>query len=96
MSRFSAQVSGVRVRRSGDREHARHYELVLGKRRTRVSGTFTDESTAMFYSTERMDLDHRASDTMLRDEEERCAPSLLGIDLRRRTVVLRPNPPKDE
>ncbi|GAA5096438.1 DUF6191 domain-containing protein [Nocardia iowensis] len=70
------------------------YELTVGKRRRRrrtpVSGTFTDEFTAMFYGTKRMELDHRESVSMLRDEDAEGAPPLVGIDLERRTVVLRP------
>ncbi|AFT98186.1 DUF6191 domain-containing protein [Nocardia brasiliensis] len=42
------------------------------------------------------ELDHRESVAVLRDDEEQGAPPLLGVDLNRRTVVLRPNPPKDE
>ncbi|WP_280249814.1 DUF6191 domain-containing protein [Nocardia abscessus] len=69
------------------------YELTVNKRRKRrrtpVSGTFTDEFTALFYSTKRMELDHRESVSMLRDEQAQGAPPLVGVDLERRTVVLR-------
>ncbi|WP_067470887.1 DUF6191 domain-containing protein [Nocardia amamiensis] len=70
------------------------YELTVNKRRKRrrstpISGTFTDEFTAMFYGTKRLELDHRESVSMLRDEQEQGAPPLLGLDLDRRTVVLR-------
>ncbi len=69
------------------------YELTVNKRRKRrrtpVSGTFTDEFTALFYSTKRMELDHRESVSMLRDEQDQGAPPLVGVDLERRTVVLR-------
>lgn len=72
------------------------YELTVNKRRRRrrtpISGTFTDEFTALFYSTKRLELDHRESVSMLRDEQDRGAPPLVGLDLDRRTVVLR----KDE
>ncbi|WP_280258227.1 DUF6191 domain-containing protein [Nocardia abscessus] len=69
------------------------YELTVNKRRKRrrtpISGTFTDEFTALFHSTKRMELDHRESVSMLRDERDQGAPPLLGVDLERRTVVLR-------
>ena len=72
------------------------YEALTRKRRRRrtpVSGTFTDEFTAMFYGTKRMELDHRDSVSMLRDEEAKGAPPQVGVDLDRKTVVLRrPDP----
>ncbi|SUB10832.1 DUF6191 domain-containing protein [Nocardia brasiliensis] len=43
-----------------------------------------------------MELDHRESVAVPRDEAEQGAPPPLGVDLGRRTVMLRPNPPKDE
>ncbi|MFI6779113.1 DUF6191 domain-containing protein [Nocardia sp. NPDC050412] len=63
------------------------------KRRTPVSGTFTDEFTAMFYATKRMELDHRDSVSMLRDEEAQGAPPGFGVDLDRQTAVLRRQDP---
>ncbi|MEV6321930.1 DUF6191 domain-containing protein [Nocardia sp. NPDC051787] len=73
------------------------YELTVHKRRRRrcrtpISGTFTDEFTALFYGTKRLELDHRESVSMLRGEQDQGAPPLVGLDLDRRTVVLR----KDE
>ncbi|MEU7763869.1 DUF6191 domain-containing protein [Nocardia sp. NPDC049190] len=72
------------------------YELTVNKRRRRrrtpISGTFTDEFTALFHSGKRMELDHRESISMLRDERDQGAPPLVGVDLDRHTVVLR----KDE
>ena len=50
----------------------------LGKRRNPVWGTFTDEFTAMFYGTKRMELDHRDSVSMLRDEQAQAAPPRVG------------------
>ncbi|MFQ6394765.1 DUF6191 domain-containing protein [Nocardia sp. KC 131] len=70
------------------------YEALTRKRRRRrnpVSGTFTDEFTALFYSTKRMELDHRDSISMLRDEQAKGEPPQFGVDLNSRTVVLRPN-----
>ncbi|MEV4240606.1 DUF6191 domain-containing protein [Nocardia sp. NPDC049737] len=63
------------------------------KRRTPVSGTFTDEFTAMFYATKRMELDHRDSVSMLRDEEAQGAPPGFGVDLDRQTAFLRRQDP---
>ncbi|WP_280492070.1 DUF6191 domain-containing protein [Nocardia asiatica] len=72
------------------------YELTVNKRRRRrrtpISGTFTDEFTALFYPTKRMELNHRESVSMLRDEQGQGAPPLVGLDLERRTVVLRKDP----
>ncbi|MBF6075180.1 DUF6191 domain-containing protein [Nocardia beijingensis] len=69
------------------------YELTVNKRRRRrrtpISGTFTDEFTALFYATKRMELDHRESVSMLRDEQEQGAPPLAGVDLDGRKAVLR-------
>ncbi|MEU1547471.1 DUF6191 domain-containing protein [Nocardia sp. NPDC005745] len=69
------------------------YELTVNKRRRRrrtpVSGTFTDEFTALFYATKRMELDHRESVSMLRDEQDEGAPPLVGVDLEHHRVVLR-------
>ncbi|MFI6366594.1 DUF6191 domain-containing protein [Nocardia sp. NPDC050630] len=72
------------------------YEVLTRKRRKRrtpVSGTFTDEFTAMFYGTKRMELDHRDSVSMLRDEQEQGVPPGFGVDLDRQTVVLRRQDP---
>ncbi|MEV6337152.1 DUF6191 domain-containing protein [Nocardia vinacea] len=73
------------------------YEALTRKRRKRrnpVSGTFTDEFTEMFYGTKRMELDHRDSVSMLRDEEAQGAPPRVGVDLDRQTVVLRRQDPE--
>ncbi|MEU8895019.1 DUF6191 domain-containing protein [Nocardia sp. NPDC048505] len=58
------------------------------KRRTPLSGAFTDEMTALLYSTKRMELDHRASVSMLRDEDTRAAPPTPGIDLTTHRAIL--------
>ncbi|MBF6192260.1 DUF6191 domain-containing protein [Nocardia implantans] len=69
------------------------YEMTVNKRRRRrrtpISGTFTDEFTALFYATKRMELDHRESVSMLRDEQGQGAPPLAAVDLDDRKVVLR-------
>ncbi|MFD0362020.1 DUF6191 domain-containing protein [Nocardia sp. GCM10030253] len=72
------------------------YEALTRKRRRRrnpVSSTFTDEFTALFYGTKRMELDHRDSIAMLRDEQAKSEPPRLGVDLNSRTVVLRAHEP---
>ena len=47
---------------------------------TPVTATYINEFTAMFYGSKRMELDHRASVSLMRDEEAQGAPP-LGIDL---------------
>lgn len=71
------------------------FELVRQKRRRRsgapITATYIDEYTAMFYGTKRIELDHRDSMSMMRDEEAEGAPPTMGIDLDRGIVVLRPD-----
>lgn len=71
------------------------YELARQKRRQRsgapLTATYVDEYTAMFYGTKRVELDHRDSMSMMRDEEADGAPPGLGVDLDRGVVVLRPD-----
>jgi hypothetical protein len=73
------------------------FELWREKRRKRtgkrMSATYVDEYTAMFYGSKRMELDHRDSVEMLREEDAQGAPPWLGIDLDRGVVVLRPADP---
>lgn len=64
------------------------------RRRTPISGTFTDEFTALFYGTKRMELDHRDSVSMLRDEQAQGVPPRVGVDLDRHMVALRPQDPE--
>jgi hypothetical protein len=68
-------------------------EIVLrrkGRRRgATLSGTYVDEFTAVFYGTKRTELEHRDSQTMMRDEDAEGAPP-FGVDLDRGTVVLPP------
>jgi hypothetical protein len=70
------------------------YELWREKRRKRtgkrLSATYVDEYTAIFYGTKRMELNHRDSVEMLREEDAQGAPRRLGVDLDRGVVVLRP------
>ena len=73
------------------------YELLRQKRRKRpgtpLSATYVDEVTAMFYGTKRMELDHRDSWSMMREEDAQGAPPRARVDLDRGIVVLRPESP---
>lgn len=61
-----------------------------GRRRgASLSSTYIDEVTAMFYGTKRTELEHRESQSMMRDEQAEGAPP-FGVDLDRGTVVLPP------
>lgn len=70
------------------------YELLRQKRRKRVgtplAATYLNEVTAMFYGTKRMELDHRDSMSMMREEDAQGGRPLTGVDLDRGIVVLRP------
>jgi hypothetical protein len=57
--------------------------------KTRLAATYVDEITAMFYGTKRMELDHRDSIMMLRDEDAEGAPP-GRVDLDTGTVFVRP------
>ncbi|MGW5051084.1 DUF6191 domain-containing protein [Actinokineospora sp. NPDC004072] len=67
------------------------FELLRQKRRdkagTPVTATYINEFTAMFYGTKRMELDHRDSQSMLREEDAQGGPP-LGVDLDAGVVVL--------
>jgi hypothetical protein len=71
------------------------YELLQQKRRKRtgtpLSATYINEFTAMFYGSKRMELDHRASMSMMREEDAEGAPPGFTTDLDRGIVVLRPD-----
>jgi hypothetical protein len=73
------------------------YELWREKQRKRtgkrLSASYVDEYTAIFYGTKRMELNHRDSVEMLREEDAQGAPPRLGVDLDRGVVVLRPDDP---
>lgn len=57
-----------------------------------LSATYVNEVTAMFYGSKRVELDHRDSWSMMREEDAQGAPPPLGVDLDRGTVVLPPRP----
>ncbi|MEV4314119.1 DUF6191 domain-containing protein [Actinocrispum sp. NPDC049592] len=65
------------------------YELWRQKRRKKIgtplAATYVNEVTAMFYGTKRMELDHRDSMSMMRDEDAEGAPPHTGVDLERGT-----------
>jgi hypothetical protein len=71
------------------------YELLRQKRRkstgTPLSKTYVDEFTAMLYGTKRLELEHRDSMSMMRDEDRQGAPPTHDVDLERGIVVLRPD-----
>ncbi|HEX5405156.1 MAG TPA: DUF6191 domain-containing protein [Pseudonocardiaceae bacterium] len=60
------------------------------RRGTGLAATYINEVTAMFYGTKRMELDHRNSIEMMRDEDAEGAPP-LRVDLDQGVVFLRPN-----
>ena len=70
------------------------YELLRQKwdmrRGTPLSATYINEFTAMFYGTKRMELDHRDTISMMREEDSQGAPPGFGVDLDRQVVVLQP------
>jgi Family of unknown function (DUF6191) len=65
---------------------------VLRKRRHRsgpmLSEAYVNEFAALFYGTKRMELDHRDSMSMMRDEDAQGAPPGFGVDLDGGRVVL--------
>ncbi|MEV0697270.1 DUF6191 domain-containing protein [Saccharopolyspora sp. NPDC050389] len=73
------------------------YELLQKRRRKRagtpLSGAYVDEVTAFLYGTKRMELDHRDSMSMMRDEEAQGAPPGQDVDLDRGIVILRRDVP---
>ncbi|WP_190823182.1 DUF6191 domain-containing protein [Saccharopolyspora pogona] len=73
------------------------YELLQKHRRKRsgtpLSAAYVDEVTAFLYGTKRMELDHRDSMSMMRDEEAQGAPPSSTVDLDRGIVILRRDDP---
>ena len=61
------------------------FELAPRKRRKRsgapLSATYINEVTALFYGSKRMELDHRASQSLLREDDAEGAPPRMGVDL---------------
>jgi hypothetical protein len=68
------------------------YELRPSRRRRRagtpLSATYVNEVTALFYGSKRVELDHRDSWSMLREDDAQGAPPGLGVDLDNHTVIL--------
>lgn len=71
------------------------YELLRQRGRKRkgtpLATTTVNEITAMFYGSKRMELDHRDSVAVMREEDAQGAPP-PHLDLDRGVAVLRPNP----
>ncbi|WP_018683564.1 DUF6191 domain-containing protein [Actinokineospora enzanensis] len=72
------------------------YEMRRQKRRnkhgTPVTATYINEFTAMFYGTKRVELDHRDSTSLLREEDAQGAPP--GSDPAQGVIYVR-RPPTD-
>ena len=65
-----------------------------GKRRgTPLSTTYVNELTAIFHGTKRVQLNHQASVSLLREQDPQGAPPGLTVDLDRGVAVL---PPDDD
>lgn len=60
---------------------------------TRLAAAGVEEITAFWYGSKRDQLDHRAAQTMLRDEESDGAPPRDRIDLTTGRAVLVARPP---
>jgi hypothetical protein len=71
------------------------YESLMqrrGRRRgTPLSTTYVNEVTAIFHGTKRIELDHRASTSLLREEDPQGAPPGFRVDLDRGIAVVRPD-----
>lgn len=71
------------------------YELLRQRGRKRkgtpLATTTVNEITAMFYGSKRMELEHRDSVAVMREEDAQGAPP-PRVDLDRGVAVLRPNP----
>jgi len=68
------------------------FELVRNRRRKRhgtpFTATYINEFTAVFYGTKRMELDHRDSTAMLRQEDAQGSPPRDTIDFTRGVAYL--------
>lgn len=60
-------------------------------RGTPLADTYVSEITALFYGTKRVELDHRDSMSMMREDDAEGAPPRIRVDLDRGVVVLRPD-----
>ncbi|MGW0007122.1 DUF6191 domain-containing protein [Nocardia grenadensis] len=63
---------------------------------TRLAAAGVEELTAFWYGSKRDQLDHRAAQTMLRDEESDGAPPRDRIDLAAGQAVLVARPPHQD
>lgn len=73
------------------------YEMAQQRRGRRhgtpLSTTYVNEFTAMFHGTKRIELDHRASTSLMYEQDAQGAPPGPGVDLDRGIVVLRRDEP---
>lgn len=72
-------------------------EVLLRRRRDRrprpIAGVYADELVAFFNGSKRIELDHRDSMSMMRDDASDGAPPRMGVDLEHGTVIMRPDQP---
>jgi hypothetical protein len=84
---FSIPAVPIALVAVGAWELRRHRQ---GKQRgTPLSATYINEFTAIFYGTKRMELDHRESMSMMREEDAQAAPPGFDGDLDNGIVVPR-------
>lgn len=61
------------------------WELIRVKRKkqtgTPLAATFTEEFTAFWYGTKRVEFEHRDTMSMMREDEAQGAPPDTGVDL---------------
>jgi hypothetical protein len=68
------------------------WELIRVKRKkqtgTPLAATFTEEFTAFWYGSKRVELEHRDTMSMMREDEAQGAPPDRDVDLDRGVVTL--------
>lgn len=76
------------------------YELRPSRRRKQagapLSSTYVNEFTAIFYGSKRVELDHRDSMSMMREDDAQGAPPAVGVDLDRGIVTMRRQPEPEQ
>lgn len=69
------------------------FELAPRRRKKRagapVSATYVNEITALFYGSKRMELDHRQSQSLLREDDAEGDPPRMGVDLDQNRLTIR-------
>jgi len=66
-----------------------HLRRRCGRSGPRLAAVYADELTAVFYGTKRIELDHRDSTSMMREEQAQGAPPRVRVDLDRGTATVR-------